>query len=99
MELNRMKSYMTDLSFGDALEALRKNQRAARKSWNGKNIFIAIQFDTEISDMTHMYIYIDTTGLVTDNPNAYKVRVAWTPTQTDMLAEDWYILDKGITNG
>lgn len=40
--------------------------------------------------MTHDYIYIDTTGLQTDNPDAPKDRVPWLASQTDMLAEDWY---------
>jgi hypothetical protein len=39
--------------------------------------------------MTQPYIYIDTLGLQTTNPNAPKGRVPWTPSQTDMLAEDW----------
>lgn len=41
--------------------------------------------------MTHPYIYIDTTGLQTDNPDAPKNRVPWFASQTDMLAEDWCI--------
>jgi hypothetical protein len=39
--------------------------------------------------MTHSFIYINTTGLQTENPYAPKNKVPWTPPQTDMLAEDW----------
>ena len=39
--------------------------------------------------MTHSFIYINTTGLQTENPYAPKNKVPWTPSQTDMLAEDW----------
>ena len=41
--------------------------------------------------MTHDYLYINTTGLKTDNPDAPKGRVPWTPSQTDLLAHDWYV--------
>jgi hypothetical protein len=39
--------------------------------------------------MTSDFIYIDTTGLETNNPHAPKSRVPWLASQTDMLAEDW----------
>lgn len=39
--------------------------------------------------MTHSFIYINTTGLQTENPYAPKNKVPWIPSQTDMLAEDW----------
>ena len=42
--------------------------------------------------MTHDFIYIDTTGLKTDNPDAPKDRVPWLASQTDMLANDWEIV-------
>lgn len=39
--------------------------------------------------MTHSFIYINTTGLQTENPYAPKNKVPWIPSQADMLAEDW----------
>ena len=51
--------------------------------------------------MTHPYIYIDTTGLQTDNPDAPKNRVPWLASQTDMLADDWEIVlseSRGLAN-
>ena len=47
----------------------------------------------EYSKMTHPYIYIDTTGLETNNPNAPKDRVPWLASQTDMLSEDWEVCE------
>lgn len=47
--------------------------------------------------MTHPYIYIDTTWLQTDNPDAPKDRVPWLASQTDMLAEDWEIADDNVS--
>lgn len=79
-------------NFGIALEYLKKGFKVRRKGWNGKGIFIELQRPTETSKMTHPYIFIDTTGLQTDNPNAPKNLVPWLASQTDMLAEDWQVI-------
>lgn len=47
--------------------------------------------DTD-EDMTHPYIYIDTTRLISENPDAPRDRVPWLASQTDMLADDWVIV-------
>lgn len=77
--------------FGGALAALREGKKVGRMGWNGNGIFIQLQVPDENSKMTSPYIYIDTFGLVTSNPNAPKSRVPWLASQTDMLAEDWYV--------
>lgn len=80
------------MNFGQALEELKKGNKVARKGWNGRGIFIELQVPDEYSKMTHPYIFIDTTGLVTDNSNAPKDRVPWLASQTDMLSEDWEVV-------
>lgn len=82
------------LTFGLATEALKKGFKVARKGWNGKGIFIELQKPDEHSKMTHPYIFIDTTGLQTDNAYAPRDRVPWLASQTDMLAEDWVIVSE-----
>lgn len=77
------------MNFGEALGKLKEGKSVARKGWNGKGIFIKLQLPDEFSKMTSPYIYIDTTGLQTNNPDAPKSRVPWLASQTDMLAEDW----------
>ncbi len=77
------------MNFGQAIESLKSGKRVARAGWNGKGIFIELQKPDEHSKMTHPYIFIDTTGLKTDNLYAPKDRVPWVASQTDMLAEDW----------
>ena len=79
------------MNFGQAIEALKDGKRVARRGWNGVGIFLELQRPDEHSKMTHPYIYIDTTGLQTTNPDAPKSRVPWLASQTDMLAEDWYV--------
>ena len=78
--------------FGIALQFLKEGKRLARRGWNGKGIFIALQEPDEYSKMTHPYIYIDTTGLDNPNPLAPRDRVPWLASQTDMLAEDWCVV-------
>ncbi|KGR88859.1 DUF2829 domain-containing protein [Lysinibacillus sp. OL1_EC] len=81
------------MKFGQAIEALKEGKKAARKGWNGKGIFLELQVPDTHSKMTHPYIYIDTTGLQTDNENAPKSRVPWLASQTDMLSEDWEVVE------
>jgi len=75
------------MNFGQAIEKLKEGKKVARKG-----IFIELQVPDEHSKMTQPYIYIDTLGLQTANPNAPKGRVPWLASQTDMLAEDWEVL-------
>lgn len=76
-------------TFGEALEALKRGERMCRAGWNGKGIYIELQVPDEHSKMTLPYIYIVTTGLQSDNPDAPRGVVPWLASQTDLLAEDW----------
>lgn len=80
------------MAFGEAIAAMKNGLRVCRAGWNGKGIFIEIQNPDENSKMTSPYIFIDTTGLQTDNNHAPKSRVPWLASQTDMLSSDWMIL-------
>lgn len=81
------------MNFGQAIEALKDGKKVARAGWNGRGIFIELQVPDTYSKMTHPYIFIDTTGLQTDNPHAPKNRVPWLASQTDMLSEDWSVVE------
>jgi len=80
------------MNFGEAIELLKENKKVARKGWNGKGIFIELQVPDEHSKMTSPYIFIDTTGLQTNNVDAPKSRVPWLASQTDMLSNDWLLV-------
>lgn len=72
----------TKLTFGQAIEALKKGQRVALPYW-GKDVFISMQFRDEHSKMTHDYLYVTSRfGLV-----------PWVATQIEILSEDWVILE------
>ena len=81
------------MTFGLAIETLKMGKKACRKGWNGKGIFIELQRPDEHSKMTSPYIFINTTGLQTNNPDAHKSCVPWLASQTDMLADDWEIFE------
>jgi hypothetical protein len=78
--------------FGDAINALKDGEKVRRVGWNGKGIFIELQRPDRNSKMSSPYIFIDTTGLQTENAAAPKSRVPWLASQTDMLAEDWELV-------
>ncbi|MGN0693745.1 MAG: DUF2829 domain-containing protein [Lentihominibacter sp.] len=82
-----------EFGFGVALNLLKDGLRVARKGWNGKGIYIEMQRPDYDSKMTLPYIYIVTEGLITDNPASPKGVVPWLASQTDMLAEDWYVFE------
>jgi len=77
--------------FGAAIEHMKAGEKVSRKGWNGNGIFIAIQEPVDEGMMTQRYIYIDTLGLQSVNPDAVRGRVPWLASQTDMLAEDWEV--------
>lgn len=81
-----------DIGFGAALAALKQGHNVARRGWNGKGIYLALQRPDEHSKMTLPYIYIVTSNLESDNPDAPRGVVPWLASQTDMLANDWYVV-------
>lgn len=80
-------------NFGEAIKYLKRGFKVARKGWNGKGIYLELQVPDEHSKMTLPYVYIVTSSLITDNPHAPKGCVPWLASQTDMLADDWYIVE------
>ena len=80
------------MNFGEAIKAMKEGKNVQRKGWNGKGIFISLQTPDKNSKMTSPYIFIDTTGLQTENEAAPKSCVPWLASQTDMLAEDWSVI-------
>lgn len=73
--------------FGWALNALRDGYQVARSGWNGKGMWLALQTPDTGSKMTLPYIYMRT---------AQSDLVPWLASQTDVLSEDWSIVDAGL---
>ncbi len=72
---------MKEMTFGGALEALKAGKKVARTGWNGKLL------TQEIGDGS--YPFTDSIVMKTaDN----RFCIGWLASQTDMLAEDWCIV-------
>lgn len=74
-----------NLNFGNIIERLKLEPtlRFARESWNGKDQYISLQMPDEHNKMQKPYIYISPVD---------KQLVPWLASQTDMLANDWYLV-------
>ncbi|RHQ09940.1 DUF2829 domain-containing protein [Clostridium sp. AM49-4BH] len=81
------------MTFGIALELLKKGCKVARKGWNGKEQYIQLatsisykSADDEIVNCEHDAIgnkaiaFVGTSG----------VQIGWLASQADMLSEDWF---------
>lgn len=73
-----------NMNFGGSLEALKNGKRVARQGWNGKNMHLELQRPDEYSKMTLPYIFMFT---------AQGDNVPWLASQSDVLADDWYVVD------
>lgn len=71
-------------SFGDAIRALKDGKRVQRSGWNGKGMWLGLQVPDSGSANTLPYIFMIT---VTGD------RVPWLASQTDMLSDDWSIVE------
>ena len=79
-----------EMSFSHALEAVKQGKKIARKGWNGKNMWIELQAPYEQSEMSLPYLYIEYPAGHPAYPQGS--RVPWLASQTDMLADDWFIV-------
>ncbi len=95
------------MDFGDAIKALKLGKKVSREGWNGKGMFLILNGgysvekensrpDNHINksfleshNQTHLHIskHID---MWTAQKN---LCVGWLASQTDMLSEDWVIID------
>ena len=66
----------------EALKMLKEGKRMCRKGWNGKGMYIEVQFPNENSKMTQPYIFIKTAD---DN------KIPWVTSQADVFAEDYML--------
>ncbi len=68
-------------SFGFTIRELLMGNKMYRKGWNGKDMWIELQVPDDHSKMTQPYIYINTPQML----------IPWLASQSDMLANDWYV--------
>lgn len=84
------------MNFGQALESLKAGKKVSRSGWNGKGLTLELQIPDSNSKMTLPYIYMQypTTKASESAPsNHINARVPWLASQTDVLAEDWNVVE------
>ncbi len=93
------------MNFGQAIEALKAGDKVARAGWNGKNMFLyyvpANSYPASGNKLGTM------AGIFPDDMVPYGAYIAmktaqdnvvpWLASQTDVLAEDWQIVDTNLT--
>lgn len=76
---------INNMGFEDALICLKQGYKAARKGWNGKGMWIRLRVARTPQELS--YLEMKTVG---------DKFVPWLASQTDMLAEDWLIVELEI---
>lgn len=83
-----------NMTFGIAIEALKKGKKVARRGWNGKGMYLFK------SPKIGCQIYSRFTGKDINDMQEFIIMktvddtlVPWLASQTDMLAEDWIIIE------
>jgi hypothetical protein len=95
-----------NLTFGQAIEALKAGKKVARKGWNGKGMFLWLKpaatvysgwckdpMLRELCDANGGEI--EALGTIcmytTDSTGRRAILSGWLASQSDMLSEDWFI--------
>jgi hypothetical protein len=97
------------MTFGEAIEAAKKGYKIARTKWNGKNMFVVYMeplnlppYNTsgtmrKVNDRTAKFIGKDKPLKCQPYFAMYNAQEEWIPgwlaTQSDMLDDDWFIVD------
>jgi hypothetical protein len=79
------------MDFADAFRALKNGACVRNVCWNGQNMYLSLQIPDTMSKMSVPYIYI---CMPDTHPNYPHVMVPWTPSQLDLMSENWEIVDK-----
>jgi hypothetical protein len=78
------KTGMTHNQIGWAIKEMHNGRSVRRAGWNGKGMWLAIQYPDSHSKMGLPYVYMSTVG---------GKLVPWLCSQTDLLAIDWEIAE------
>lgn len=99
---NAYQDVTKGVSFGHAIELLKGGHRVARSGWNGKGMWLGLVHPDDDADVPPRPTYA-VAGIVDDATNgclpwigmktADNKFVPWLASQTDVLAEDWQIVE------
>ncbi len=97
----------TNQNFGQAIESVKNGKAIAREGWNGKNMLVWMNkgsidrndIPESIGGVSGVLFEKGDDGSITRMPNLNmkaadgSTVTGWLASQTDILAEDWCILD------
>lgn len=87
------------MNFGQALEVLKQGHKVARQGWNSKNMFLFLVPGStfKVNRAPLLGIYPEGTEVNycphIDMKTADNKVVPWLASQTDVLAEDWVLVN------
>lgn len=92
------------MNFGDAIKALKEGKKVARTGWNGKNMYLWLKPATTIKSewckdpMLKEIVdanggEAEALGTICMKTADNKILTGWLASQTDMLSEDWVVVE------
>lgn len=89
------------MNFGQALEALKEGKRVARSGWNGNNMWLCYMTPHQVpadkvNDRTRPFApqgeHLNVGGYIVMWTAQQIWQPGWNASQSDLLADDWFIL-------
>ena len=99
---------MVEMDFGGAIKALKEGHKVARKGWNGKGMFLWLKPATDVKaewckDTLLKSLAEENGGSIaalgticmytTDSRGRKAILTGWLASQSDMLLEDWIVVE------
>lgn len=84
------------MDFGKALQALKEGKRVAREGWNGKNQYIELATNVSYKNPDGLIINVNHNAMGNKAiafVGTSGVQLGWLASQSDMLSEDWKVVE------
>lgn len=81
------------MDFGMALWNLKNGNKVARKGWNGKGMFLFLERNPILNKPMYDVMNCDVLPTIVMKTATNELCVGWLASQTDMLAEDWEVVE------
>lgn len=84
------------MGFGEALAALKAGKKVSRHGWNGKGQYIELATGIGYVNLSGRVInadHMDMGNKAIAFVGTRGVQVGWLASQSDLLAEDWYVVE------
>lgn len=89
--------FTAGMTFGEAIQLAKMGKRIARKGWNGKGMYVFLAQEVEFHTYADISEFEDTGVPVLDclcmRTADGSICPGWLASQSDMLADDWMILE------